>query len=312
MSEKVLITGGAGYIGSILTPYLLQKGYHVTVLDNLMYKQTSLLECCSNKNFNFIRGDISDINLMNDLVPQFDVLILLAAIVGAPACNANSTLSDTINCRAPINILNSISAEQKVLLPTTNSGYGIGRKDKLCNENSPLNPVSLYGRQKVEVEKKYLDNGNAVSFRFATVFGASPRMRMDLLVNDFVYRALTDKFIVLYEHNFRRNFIHVQDVASVFCFGIENYEEIRGNAFNVGLSSANLTKYELCEQIKKMIPDLEILTGQSASDPDKRDYLISNEKIEGVGWMPLVTLKDGIRELIKGYKIINARPFANV
>ena len=312
MSEKVLITGGAGYIGSILTPYLLQNGYHVTVIDNLMYKQTPLLESCLNKNFDFVRGDISDIKLMENLVPQFDVLILLAAIVGAPACNENSTLSDAINCRAPINILNSISAEQKVLLPTTNSGYGIGSKDKLCDENSPLNPVSLYGRQKVEVEKKYLDSGNAVSFRFATVFGASPRMRMDLLVNDFVYRALTDKYIVLFEQNFRRNFIHVQDVASVFCFGIENYEEIRGNAFNVGLSSANLTKYELCEQIKKIIPDLEILTSQSGSDPDKRDYLVSNEKIEGAGWRPLVTLEDGIRELIKGYKIVKPSHFGNV
>jgi len=308
---KVLITGGAGYIGSTLTPELLQKGYHVTVLDNLLFNQSSLLDCCVNQHFNFVRGDICDSELVNSLLPKFDVIIPLAAIVGAPACKRNPALTRLVNYDAHMNIVNNVSAKQKVLFPTTNSGYGIGEKNSYCTENTPLHPISEYGRMKVEIEKAFLKKGDAVTFRLATVFGMSPRMRMDLLVNDFVYQAVKDHALVLFEEHFRRNYIHVRDVTKAFLFGIENYEIMKGEPFNVGLSSANITKRQLAEKIKEYVLDLHIHSAKIGEDPDKRDYMVSNEKIESLGWKPDYSLDDGIKELIKGYKIINANRFAN-
>lgn len=309
---KILVTGGAGYIGSILVPVLLKKGFEVTVLDNLMHSQNSLLECCADPKFDFIKGDICDENLMAQLITQFDVIIPLAAIVGAPACRRNPSLTRLVNYDAHMNIIKNVTADQKVLFPTTNSGYGIGEKYSYCTEESPLRPISEYGRTKVEIEKAFLDKGCAITFRLATVFGMSPRMRMDLLVNDFVYRAVKDRALVLFEEHFRRNYIHVRDVAKAFTFGIENYKKMKGEPYNVGLSSANLTKRELAEKIKEYVPELYIHSAEIGEDPDKRDYIVSNDKIESLGWMPDYTLDDGIQELIKGYKIIRPNIFANV
>ena len=310
--ENILVTGGAGYIGSILVPALLKEGYKVTILDSLMFGQYPLLDCCANPDFEFIKGDICDDNLMSSLVPKFDVVLPLAAIVGAPACKINPSLTKLVNHDAPLSIIKKLSSSQKVVFPTTNSGYGIGEKDKYCTEDSPLRPISEYGRDKVEIEKALLDTGSAVTLRLATVFGMSPRMRMDLLVNDFTYRAFKDRFIVMFEAHFRRNYIHVRDVAKSFVFALNNYDRMKGQPFNVGLSSANLTKMQLCEKIKEYVPSLYIHEAPIGEDPDKRDYLVSNEKIESLGWRPDHTLDSGIKELLKGYKILKPNRFANV
>jgi len=312
MKEKILITGGAGYIGSILVPTLLAKGYSVTVLDSLLFNQASLLDCCVNPNFDFIKGDICDETLISSLIPRFDIVIPLAAIVGAPACKINPTVTKLVNYNAHMNIVKLIASTQKVIFPCTNSGYGIGEKDAYCTEESPLNPISEYGKNKVAIEKGFLEKGNAVTLRLATVFGMSPRMRMDLLVNDFVYKAMKDSSIILFEEHFRRNYIHIRDVAKAFIFAIENNDRMKGEPFNVGLSTANLTKKQLCEKIKEYIPDLYIHSASIGADPDKRDYLVSNEKIESLGWRPDFTLDDGIIELLKGYRIIKPNQFANV
>lgn len=312
MKEKVLVTGGAGYLGSILVPALLQKGYSVTVLDSLLFGQYSLLECCANRQFDFIKGDVCDESLIKRIVPKFDIIIPLAAIVGAPACKMNPTLTRLVNYESQMMLMKQISAAQKVVFPTTNSGYGIGEKDAYCTESSPLNPVSDYGVTKVAVEKAFLDKGNAVTLRLATVFGMSPRMRMDLLVNDFTYRAYKDNFIILFEEHFRRNYIHIRDVAKAFLFGLEHYDKMKGEPFNVGLSSANLTKRQLCEKIKEYVPSFFIHSSEIGEDPDKRDYLVSNEKIEKLGWQPDHSLDDGIQELMKGYKILKPNMFGNV
>jgi len=310
--NKILVTGGAGYIGSTLVPILLKQGFQVTVLDSLIFNQPSLLDCCVDKNFEFIQADICDHDLVNGILSEFDIVIPLAAIVGAPACRRNPSLTRLVNYDSHMNIVKNVSAEQKVLFPTTNSGYGIGEKDAYCTEETPLRPISEYGRTKVKIEKAFLDRGNAVTFRLATVFGMSPRMRMDLLVNDFVFRAVKDKAIVIFEEHFRRNYIHVRDVAKAFLFGIENYEKMKGEPYNVGLSSANLTKRQLAEKIKKYVPELYIHPAEIGEDPDKRDYIVSNDKIESLSWKPNHTLDDGIQELIKGYNILKPNSFANV
>lgn len=312
MAQKVFVTGGAGYLGSILVPTLLAKGYEVTVLDNLLFNQVCLLDCCAYPGFTFIKGDICNYPLMDELIAGHDIIIPLAAIVGAPACKMNPTLTNLVNDEAHMHIVEKTSKDQLVIFPTTNSGYGIGEKDSLCTEESPLRPLSAYGVTKVKVEKAFLDKGAAITFRLATVFGMSPRMRMDLLVNDFTYRAFKDRCITLFEDHFRRNYIHVRDVTKAFIFGIENYQRMKGQAFNVGLSTANLTKRQLAEKVKEYVPEFYIHSAPIGEDPDKRDYLVSNDKIEGLGWKPDHTLDLGIQELLKGYKILKPNQFANV
>ncbi len=310
--DRVLITGGAGYLGSIITPRLLEAGFQVTVLDNLTYGQPALLASCSNPNFDFVKADVCDTGRVSELLGDFDIIIPLAAVVGAPACKQNPRVARMINREAVEHLAQRVSRQQRVLFPTTNSGYGVGEKDAYCTEETPLRPVSQYGEDKVAAEACLLETGKAVTFRLATVFGAAPRMRLDLLVNDFTYRADRDRCIVLFEEHFRRNYIHIRDVAEAFLFGIEHYDQMCGQPFNVGLSEANLTKRQLCEKIKEHVPDFTIMSAAIGEDPDKRDYLVSNAKIEGLGWRPRYSLDDGIRELLKAFRMMKVNPYANV
>ncbi len=309
---NILITGGAGYLGSTLVPKLLSLGHKVTVLDNFMFGQDSLAACCANPDFEIVRGDCRNERLMKGLVANKDLVIPLAALVGAPLCARDQIGTETVNCDAVILLTKLLSQNQQILMPVTNSGYGIGEEGKFCTEQSPLKPISLYGRTKVEAEAAILEWGNAVSFRLATVFGMSPRMRLDLLVNDFVYRAVNDRSIVLFESHFKRNFIHVQDVANAFVHGIKNFELMKGEAFNVGLSEANLSKKELAEAIQLHLPEFTILEAAIGEDPDKRDYIVSNEKIEKTGFATEHSLDMGIKELIKGYQMLSNTKYSNV
>ena len=311
MAIKILVTGGAGYIGSILVPMLLERGYEVTVLDNFMYDQNSLLDCCANPHFSVIRGDCRDEVTLKKALRDADYILPLAAIVGAPACEADKTAAVSTNLEAIKLLLSLRSKEQRIIYPCTNSGYGIGEKDKFCTEETPLRPISLYGKTKVEAEKAILDAGNAISLRLATAFGMSPRMRLDLLVNDFVYRAVRDRYLVVFEGHFRRNFIHVRDVARAFMHAIENFEGMKDEPYNVGLSDANLSKLELCAKIKEQLPDFVYIEAPIGEDPDKRDYIVSNEKIERTGFKPIYSLEMGIKELIKGYTILQALRYTN-
>lgn len=312
MSKNVLITGGAGYIGSVLVPTLLNKGFNVKVIDNLMFGQVSLLSCFHHKNFEFILGDVLDTTLLEREIKKADIIIPLAALVGAPLCKRSPRLARMINFEQIKTLADLASPSQLFIYPNTNSGYGIGDKDKMCDENSPLKPISEYGIDKVEAENYLLSKGNAVTFRLATVFGVSPRMRLDLLVNDFTYRAFKDRALVLFEEHFRRNYIHVRDVVKGFIHGIENYAKMKGQAYNMGLSSANLTKRGLAEKIKQYVPNLYIHSATIGEDPDKRDYLVSNEKLEATGWKPDVSLDDGINELLRAFAMMKVNRFANV
>jgi len=309
---KILITGGAGYIGSVLTRKLLMDKHEITVLDNFTYNQNSLIELCSFKNLNIVINDVRNENILNKLINSNDVIIPLAAIVGAPACDKNVDLATLVNEKQIKNIVEFSSSNQKIIFPVTNSGYGIGKKDIYCDEKSSLNPVSHYGKTKVNAEKILLDNGNVVALRLATVFGSSPRMRTDLLVNDFVLKAVRDKYIVLFESHFKRNFIHILDVVNAIIFSLENYSIMKGNTFNLGLSEANLSKLELCKTIKKFIQDFDIFNSEFSEDPDKRDYIISNNKIENIGWKSQYTLEEGILELIKLYSFLKINSLNNL
>ena len=310
--SNILLTGGAGYIGSILTPALLQSGHHVSVLDNFMYRQTSLAHVIRNKNLEIISGDVRDYSLMRRLVRKADIVIPLAAIVGAPACDKDPVASKTINFDSVVWMLSELSSNQQVIMPTTNSAYGSGDENNLCDENSPLNPLSLYAKDKVEVEKILMEHPRATSFRLATVFGISPRMRLDLLVNNFTFRALTDGFVVVFEGHFKRNYIHLLDVVQAFQLAISEPIDFSGQIFNVGLSSANISKMELCHRIKKLLPNFTFLEAPVGHDPDQRNYIVSNLKIEGRGFSPKVTLEDGINELICGLPMFKHKPFTNL
>jgi len=311
-SKRILVTGGAGYLGSVLVPELLAVGHQVTVLDNFMYRQNSLAGVCAHPNFEVVNGDTRVVETLQPLVAKADVVVPLAALVGAPLCDRNPIAATSTNRDAIALLCKMMSREQRVIMPVTNSGYGIGEKDQLCTEESPLRPVSLYGRDKVEAEQIVLDRENAISLRLATVFGMAPRMRIDLLVNDFVYRAVTDRYIVLFEAHFKRNYIHVRDVASAFLHALDNFESMRGGPYNVGLSDANLSKLELCEKIKAQIPNLVVLEAHFAEDPDKRDYIVSNAKIEATGYRTDHSIDDGVRELIKGYRMISNIVYGNL
>ena len=310
--RKILITGGAGYIGSVLVSELLSKGYEVTVIDNFMYKQPSLASVIPYPNLNIIYGDVRDYNLMKKYIKTADVIIPLAAIVGAPACEKDPQTASSINKDATIWLFKQLSADQQIIMPTTNSAYGSGGEGNLCDETSKLNPLSLYAKDKVEVEKVLMGMKNATSFRLATVFGISPRMRLDLLVNNFVYRALTDKFIVVFEGYFKRNYVHVRDVSNVFKFAIENPDKVAGEVFNFGLTSANISKEELCEKIKFQIPEFIYTEAPLAKDPDQRNYIVSNQKIESLGAGAKTEISQGISELIKGLKMFVQHPFSNL
>ena len=303
--QKILITGGAGYIGSVLVPTLLEKGYKVTVFDNLMYNQLSLLDCAYYPDFNLIIGDVRDKEKLINLCKENDVIIPLAAIVGMPACKKDKQLAHDVNFEHVKTIIENTTPIQKIIYPCTNSGYGVGQEGIFCTEETPLNPISFYGKTKVDAEKICLDSKRAITIRLATVFGMSPRMRMDLLVNDLVYRAMTDKFLVIFESHFIRNYIHVRDVANTFLFLIENYEKCVGNVYNVGLSSANISKLHLAEKIKEYLPKTLIILNEFEQDSDKRNYIVSNKKLESLGWLPTYSLDEGIQELLKGYQIIN-------
>ena len=317
---KVLITGGAGYLGSTLTEILLNQNekpfskiYHVDVIDNLMYEQTSLLHLCHNEYFNFIKHDVTDFKALENIMPNYDVVIPLAAIVGGPACDENMDLATKVNFEQIKCIVDNLSENQKLIMPNTNSQYG-SSKD-IITEESPFNPLSHYAVTKCDAEDYIMDSGKGICLRLATVFGASSRMRTDLLVNDFVHKAMVDGYIVLFESHFKRNYIHVRDIANTFLFCIENYDKMVGDVFNVGLSDANLSKKELAQAIKKMIPNFVIKEDDYKTDFDNRDYIVSNEKLESHGWRPSHTIEDGIIELMDAYKMIikhNNRNFTNL
>ena len=309
---KILVTGGAGYIGAILVPELLKKGHEVIVIDNFLYHQQSLLDCCNDEKLTIIRGDVRDIKLVLPCVKEADAIFPLACITGAPACDRDTVAAQTINLDAVKRLSDMRSKDQIIIFPTTNSGYGIGQKGVFCTEETPLKPISLYGRLKVEAEKGILNAGNSITLRLATVFGVSPRMRFDLLVNDFTYRAVTDHFVVLFEAQFKRNYIHIRDVAKAFIHCLDNFDKMKDETYNVGLSNANLSKWELCEEIKKQVPNFYFVEAEVGEDPDKRDYIVSNEKIEATGFTSKYSLQRGITELIKGYQIIRRNHFSNV
>jgi nucleoside-diphosphate-sugar epimerase len=312
MTSKILVTGGAGYIGSVLVPELLRLGYEVTVVDNFMYRQASLNHCCHYSNFHVVNGDIRHEEFIRPYYSDAEVIIPLAALVGAPLCNRDQTGAQTVNHDAIMTMLSMLRDEQKVLMPTTNSAYGTGDVNNFCDENSPLNPISKYAIDKVAIEKALMKRRNSISFRLATVFGMSPRIRLDLLVNDFVYRAVNDRFIVLFEGHFKRNYIHIRDVVHAFLYGMSNFDSMRGEIYNVGLSEANLSKIELCQRIRQHIPDFVIIESPMAADPDQRNYIVSNAKLESTGWKPRVHLDAGILELMKGYNMIKNTRYGNV
>lgn len=309
---KILVTGGAGYLGSVLVPELLRQGYEVTVVDNFMFKQNSLADCCMYDTFSVIRGDCRDESLLSQVVKNQDVIIPLAALVGVPLCSMDVTATTTTNLEASKLLVRLCSRDQWILYPTTNSGYGVGEKGKYCTEETPLKPISLYGQTKVDSEKLFLDRGNSITFRLATVFGMSPRMRIDLLVNDFVYRGVTDRAVIIFEGHFKRNYIHIRDVARVFIHGIRNFEKMKNQPYNLGLDDANLSKIELCQTIQKHLPNFVYLEAPIGEDPDKRDYIVSNAKILSTGFRPKFSIDMGIRELIKGYTILRNSIYSNV
>jgi nucleoside-diphosphate-sugar epimerase len=311
VAYNILVTGGAGYLGSIMVPELLAAGHKVTVLDNFMYQQPSLNHVCFNPDFDVVKGDIRVESTMLPLLKKADMVIPLAAYVGAPLCNQDPIGAQTINHDAIIMMLRNLSKQQRILMPTTNSAYGTGDESNFCTEESPLNPISKYAIDKVAVEKKLMQHENAISFRLATVFGMSPRMRIDLLVNDFTYRAVYDRAVVLFESHFKRNYIHVRDVAGAFMHGINNFDRMKGQIYNVGLSEANISKFELCQRIQKLIPSFVFVEAPIGKDPDQRNYIVSNVKIEAAGYKTMVSLDRGLNDLIKGYEMVKNTRYGN-
>jgi nucleoside-diphosphate-sugar epimerase len=310
--SKILVTGGAGYIGSILVPLLLDCGHEVTVVDNFIYKQPSLAGSVRHPNFKLVFGDVRNYTLMEDLLAKSDIVIPLAAIVGAPACDRDPKSAKSVNRDSVIWLFRHIGTLQQIIMPTTNSAYGSGGIDNYCDESSPLNPISLYAKDKVEVEERLMGLSNATSFRLATVFGISPRMRLDLLVNNFAFRAITDGFLVIFEGHFKRNYVHLLDTVQAFKLAIDHPDAFIGEVFNVGLSSANISKLELCAEIKRIFPSFTYFEEPFGKDPDQRNYIVSNSKIESRGFKPTVSLQQGLTELLNNLKMFDLRPYSNI
>ena len=309
---KILVTGGAGYLGSTMVPALLDAGHEVTVVDNFMFGQTSLNHVCHHPKFKVHKLDVRLKDKMLPLLKEAEVLIPVAGYVGAPLCAKDPIGAAAVNHEALLWMFDNVSKDQIILMPTTNSAYGTGDDNNFCDEESPLRPISQYALEKVEIEQRLMEHGNAISFRLATVFGMSPRMRIDLLVNDFTYRAVYDRFVVLFESHFKRNYIHVKDVTRVFMHGLDNFDKLKGEIFNVGLTEANVSKFELCQAIQKQLPDFIFPEAPLAKDPDQRNYIVSNAKIEGTGWKPEFSLDAGISDLIKGYTMIKNTRYGDV
>jgi nucleoside-diphosphate-sugar epimerase len=312
MTYRILVTGGAGYLGSTMVPELLAAGHHVTVVDNFMFDQSSLNHVCYHPNFSVVKGDVRIASIMSPLIKKADLIIPLAALVGAPMCSQDPVGATTTNHYAIVAMLSMVSKQQIILMPTTNSAYGSGDAQNFCTENSPLKPISQYAIEKVKVEQLLMEHENAISFRLATVFGMSPRMRIDLLVNDFVYRAVYDRCVVLFEGNFKRNYIHVRDVSRVFQHAISHYDAMKGQIYNVGLSDANVSKAELCGVILRKLPYFVSLDAPLGKDPDQRNYIVSNAKIEATGYRPAMSREKGIEELIKGFTMLKNTRYGNV
>ncbi len=312
MTQKVLITGGAGYIGSILTEHLLRDGYHVTVLDSLQFGQQTHFHFCANPNYEFVFGDCRSEATLKKLVPKADIIIPLAAVVGAPACDRDPWLAKALNYQAIVDINKIRSKNQLLIYPMTNSGYGSKSGAVFCTEETPLEPISLYGSTKVEAEKVVLDSPNSVSLRLATVFGMSPRLRLDLLVNNFTYMAFTEGYLVIFEKDFKRNFVHVRDVADCMIHCINNTQEMTGKCFNLGNDDANMSKEELAYIIKEELPNFYIHFAELGNDPDKRNYIVSNQRLREHGFEAKRGIKDGVKELIKGYQMVRRSQLKNV
>jgi nucleoside-diphosphate-sugar epimerase len=309
---KLLVTGGAGYLGSVLVPRLLDDGHAVTVIDNFMYQQASLLDCCHHPGLTIVRGDARDRRLVAEHLKRAEAVLPLACLTGAPLCDRDPVGATSVNLEAVTLLLELRSVHQAIVFPTTNSGYGVGEVGLLCTEETPLRPISLYGRLKVEAEQRLLAAPNTLTLRLATVFGISPRMRLDLLVNDFTYRAVTDGFVVLFEGHFTRNYIHVRDVARAFLHCLDNFDRMKGEPYNVGLDEANLSKRELCQEIRRQVPGFYWVEAEVGRDPDQRNYVVSNARIERTGFKPVVPLPAGIAELINGYQVIRRSGYAIV
>ncbi len=309
---KILITGGAGYLGSVLAPHLLSLGHEVTVLDNFLFRQATLTDCCQHPTFQVVRGDCRDEQILRPLVKNADAIIPLAAIVGAPLCDRDKVAAESTNLSAIQSLCKLASQQQRILMPVTNSGYGVGESGKFCTEETPLRPISLYGITKVRAEETVLERENSISFRLATVFGMSPRMRVDLLLNDFVYRAVNDRAVLIFEGHFKRNFIHVRDIARVFTHGLDHFDSMKGNAYNAGLDEANISKLELCAVIQKHLPKFVFIEAPVGEDPDKRDYIVSNQRLLDTGFRTEWNLDRGIQELIKGFTILKNSIYSNV
>lgn len=309
---KVLVTGAAGYIGSVLCKELLYRGYEVLAVDYLRFGQTSLLYLFDNHHFQFFPYDVRDAGKMINLYKQADVIIPLAAIVGAPACNQDPWSAEEVNYGAIKLMINTLSKDQKVIFPNTNSGYGATDGSNYCTEETPINPISLYGTSKCRAERDLLEKSNAITLRLATVFGVSPRMRLDLLVNSFVYEAVTKGYLIIFEKEFKRNYVHIKDVAECFCHCITSFDKMKGEAYNLGLDSANLSKEELANKVKEYVPNLYIHFSEVGSDPDKRNYIVSSNKLKQKGFYAYHTLDEGIKQLISAYQILGRKPHSNV